>query len=100
MINVDEFNRRAKEIFENEVKPQIKNAMKTTSRIDSERELREFLFKLQAANIEIPLNVTLEIDSPIFESEFKKLPQTWLPGEIEPIKWFKYQGQRVTFKSK
>lgn len=73
--------------------------METTSRIDSEYELTQFLDKLQMANIEIPSNVTLEIDSHIFESEFKKLAQTWVPGEIEPIKWFKYKGQRITFKS-
>ena len=98
-MDVEEFNRKAKEIFENEVIPQIKNAMKTTSRIDSEYELAQFLDKLQMANIEIPSNVTLEIDSPIFKSEFNKLPQTWFPEEIEPLQWCKYKGQRITFKS-
>ena len=48
---------------------------KTTSRVDSEDELSMFLHKLQMANIEIPSNVTLEIDSHIFESEFKRLAQ-------------------------
>ena len=43
--------------------------MKTTSRIDSEDELSMFLHQLAIANIEIPSNVTLEIDSPIFKSE-------------------------------
>ena len=74
-------------------------AIKTTKRIDSEFELSEFLLKLQVANIEIPSNVTLEIDSPIFKSEFNKLAQTWFPGEIEPLQWCKFKGQRITFKS-
>jgi hypothetical protein len=49
------------------------------------------------ANIEIPSNVTLEIDSPIFESELKKIAQTWIPGEIEPTKPIKYRGEKITF---
>ena len=75
------------------------NNMKTTNRIDSEDELSMFLHQLAMANIEIPSNVTLEIDSPIFKSEFNKLPQTWFPEEIEPLQWCKYKGQRITFKS-
>jgi len=73
--------------------------METTNRIDSELELQYFLHKLKSAYIEIPSNVTLEIDSPIFKSEFNKLAQTWIPGETEPIKRFKYQGEKLTFKS-
>jgi hypothetical protein len=73
--------------------------MRTTKRIDSELELHNFLNELQMAHIEIPSNVTLEIDSPIFKSEFNKLPQTWFPEEIEPLQWCKYKGQRITFKS-
>jgi hypothetical protein len=76
------------------------NNMKTTNRIDSELELQHFLHKLRLAYIEIPSNVTLEIDSPIFKSEFNKLAQTWIPGEIEPIKRFKYQGENIKFKKK
>lgn len=71
----------------------------STSRIDSEDELQIFLLKLQMASIEIPYNVTLEINSPIFESEFNKLAQTWLPSEIKPVKRFKYQGEKITFRS-
>ena len=74
-------------------------AIKTTSRIDSEYELSIFLHKLRSACIEIPSNVTLEIDSPIFKSEFNKLAQTWFPGEIEPMKLIKYKGEKITFKS-
>ena len=74
------------------------NKMKTTSRIDSEVELSIFLHQLAMANIEIPSNVTLEIDSPILKSEFSKLAQTWIPGEIEPMKRFKYKGEKITFK--
>jgi hypothetical protein len=71
--------------------------METTNRIDSEYELSQFLDRLQMANIEIPSNVTLEIDSPIFESELKKIAQTWIPGEIEPTKPIKYRGEKITF---
>lgn len=73
--------------------------MKTTKRIDSELELSIFLHQLAAANIEIPSNMTLEIDSPIFKSDLNKLAQTWFPGEREPLQWCKYKGQRIAFKS-
>lgn len=73
--------------------------MKTTSRIDSEYELSIFLHQLAMANIEMPSNVTLEIDSPILKSEFNKLAQTWMPGEIEPMKLIKYKGEKITFKT-
>lgn len=73
--------------------------MKTTSRIDSEVELSIFLHKLRSACIEIPSNVTLEIDSPIFKSEFNKLVQTWFPGEIVPLERCKFKGEKITFKS-
>jgi hypothetical protein len=76
------------------------NNMKTTNRIDSELELQHFLHKLRSAYIEIPSNVTLEIDSPILKSEFNKLVQTWITGEIKPIKRFKYQGENIKFKKK
>jgi hypothetical protein len=71
----------------------------STDRIDSELELYNFLNKLRSAYIEIPSNVTLEIDSPIFKSEFNKFAQTWIPGEIEPMTRFRYQGEQITFKS-
>jgi hypothetical protein len=71
----------------------------STKRIDSELELHNFITQLQIAGIEIPHNVTLEIDSPIFESELKKLAQTWIPVQILPIKRFKYRGEKITFKS-
>ena len=72
---------------------------KTTDRIDSELGLLNFIHKLRSANIEIPSNVTLEIDSPIFKSEFNKLAQTWFPGKREPLTRCKFKGQRITFKS-
>lgn len=74
--------------------------METTSRIDSERELQEFLFKLQIADIEIPSNVTLEIDSPIFKSSAVNFLKSWLPGDIASVDRFKYRGQNIMFKSK
>jgi hypothetical protein len=73
--------------------------MEKTDRIDSELELLNFIHKLRSANIEIPFNLTLEIDSPILKSEFNKLAQTWMPGEIEPMKLIKYKGEKITFKS-
>ena len=80
------------------IKPLNQNKM-TTKRIDSELELHNFITQLQITGIEIPNNVTLEIDSPIFESEFKKLAQIWIPGQILPMKRFKYRGEKITFKS-
>ena len=74
------------------------NKMETRNRIDSEYELDVFLYQLRVANIEIPSNMTLEIDSPILKSEFNKLPQTWMPGELEPMKLIKYKGEKITFK--
>lgn len=71
----------------------------TTKRIDSELELFYFITQLQISGIEIPSNVTLEIDSPIFQSELKKLTKTWISREIN-MKRFKYMGQKITFKSK
>jgi len=73
--------------------------MKTTNRIDSELELYKFINKLHMACIEIPSNVTLEIDSHIFQSEFNLLAQTWMPDTVFPIKRFKYRGEKITFKN-
>jgi hypothetical protein len=73
--------------------------MKTTNRIDSELELYNFINKLHMACIEIPCNVTLEIDSYIFQSEFNLLGQTWMPETLLPIKRFKYRGEKITFKN-
>ena len=71
----------------------------TTKRIDSELELYNFIIQLQIAGIEIPSNVTLEIDSYLFEDDIKEKAQTWIPENIEPIKRFKYMGEKITFKS-
>ena len=74
--------------------------MKTTSRIDSGHELSIFLYKLMAANIEMPSNITLEIDSPSFESEINEMVQNFLLGEKSiSMKRFEYMGNKVTFKS-
>jgi hypothetical protein len=53
-----------------------------------------------AANIEIPSNITLEIDSPSFESEINEIVQNFTPeGKSIPMKRFEYMGNKVTFKS-
>lgn len=70
---------------------------RTTSRIDSETELSKFLHKLMMADIEIPSNVTLEIDSPILKSEIENTTAKWLP-EFE-VKRIIYMGKKITFKS-
>lgn len=70
---------------------------KTTSRIDSETELAKFLHKLMMADIEIPSNITLEIDSPILKREIEKTSRQWLP-EFE-LKKITYMGEKITFKS-
>ena len=74
--------------------------MKTTKRIDSGHELSIFLYELMAANIEIPSNITLEIDSPLFESEMNEIAQNLSPeGESISMKRFEYMGNKVTFKT-
>jgi hypothetical protein len=74
--------------------------MKTTKRIDSGHELSIFLYELMAANIEIPSNITLEIDSPSFESEINEMAQNFISEEKSiPMKRFEYMGNKVVFKS-
>jgi len=70
---------------------------KTTSRIDSETELVKFIHKLRMADIEIPSNVTLEIDSPILKSDIENTTAKWIP-QFE-VKRIIYMGQNITFKS-
>lgn len=71
-MDVEEFNRQAKEIFENEVIPQIKNAMKTTKGD-----------KVLVSNIFLPK----------FHKHYK--PDQWYEGEFivecNPLSVFKYR---------
>ena len=76
---------------------------KVTNRIDSEAELAKFLHKLMMANIEIPINVTLEIESNTLE---KVLTNSFLNAygvnidniESVSIKRLTYMGEKITFK--
>jgi len=70
---------------------------KTTGRIDSETELVKFIQKLRMSGIEIPSNVTLEIDSPILKSEIENTTAKWIP-QFE-VKRIIYMGENITFKS-
>lgn len=70
---------------------------KTTSRIDSEAELAKFIHKLMMADIEIPSNVSLEIDSIDLKYEMQNTTAKWIP-KFE-VKSFTYMGQKITFKS-
>lgn len=71
----------------------------TTDRIDSERELIEFIQKLKMSNIEIPENVTLEIDSQHLQDYFNSLWTNTLLFELKSnITRFKYMGENMVFK--
>lgn len=78
--------------------------MDITNRIDSEKELAEFIHKLMMAGIEIPSNVTLEIESPTLENEIKNNffnahgIDTSGVERVE-IQRVTYMGQKITFKS-
>lgn len=77
---------------------------KITNRIDSEKELAEFIHKLMMVGIEIPSNVTLEIESNILE---KVMMNNFFNAygididNIESVKLtrFTYMGEKITFKS-
>lgn len=70
----------------------------TTDRIDSERELIEFIQKLKMANIEIPENVTLEIDSEYLQDYFIRRLNAWTLPFSKKIDRFKYMGEKMMFK--
>lgn len=78
--------------------------MDTTNRIDSEYELEKFFHKLIIANIDIPSNVTLEIESPTLENEIKNNffnahgIDTSGVERVE-IQRVTYMGKKITFKS-
>ena len=78
--------------------------MDITNRIDSEKELAEFIHKLMMVGIEIPSNVTLEIESNTLE---KVMMNNFFNAHgididnIESVKLtrFTYMGKKITFKS-
>lgn len=76
----------------------------TTKRIDSQTELAKFLYEIELAGIEIPSNVSIEIDSPTLEKDIvgSFLCAMELSGapfaERIGLKNFIYMGKRITFK--
>lgn len=77
---------------------------KTTSRIDSEAELAKFIHKLMMADIKIPSNVTLEIDSPTLKSVLKNnffKTHRLDTSNIEDVNITRctYMGEKISFKS-
>lgn len=78
--------------------------MEKTNRIDSEFELMRFIQKLMMADIDIPSNVSLEIDSNTLKSEitnnfFKVHRIDTSNVDNVDVTRFTYIGQKVTFKS-
>lgn len=72
--------------------------MKAT-RIDSQRELIEFIHALKEHNIEIPENVTLEIDSKFLKEELELMVNSfWGFKIVSGLHRFKYMDQEVVFK--
>lgn len=72
--------------------------MKT--RIDSQFELIKFIQDLRNNNINIPENVTLEIDSKYLKNEIiLEANNLWnIPLDVN-VKRFNYMGEKITFKT-
>ena len=73
----------------------------TTKRIDTAQELEKFLIDLEKNYIDIPINVTLEIDSDNLKREmrFFRNMVNYLPLSVNSDN-FKYMGQKITIKNK
>lgn len=72
-----------------------------TKRIDNTRELERFLIDLQQNYIDIPINVTLEIDSDNLKREMMFFRNTWSYVPLSKnFDEFKYMGQKITIKNK
>jgi hypothetical protein len=77
---------------------------KTQARIDSQTELVRFIDRLVVAGIEIPKNVTLEIESIHLQ---KELTEAFLQmhsidsSNVESVtlKRFEFMGEKISFKS-
>ena len=73
----------------------------TTKRIDTAYELERFLIDLEKNYIDIPINVTLEIDSDNLKREmmFFRNMVNYVPLSVN-FDNFKYMGQKITIKNK
>ena len=77
---------------------------KTQARIDSQTELIRFIDRLTVAGIEIPRNLTLEIESSHLQEE---LTEAFLQihsidaSSVESValKRFEFMGEKIAFKS-
>lgn len=69
-------------------------------RIDSQFELIKFIQDLRNNNINIPENVTLEIDSKYLKNEIiLEANNLWnIPLDVN-VKRFNYMGEKITFKT-
>jgi hypothetical protein len=71
----------------------------TIKRIDSQRELMEFIHLLQDNFIEIPQNVTLQIDSNYLEADIlDSARRIWNIPIDDKLKEFSFMGQKVSLK--
>jgi hypothetical protein len=71
----------------------------TTKRIDSQIELIDFIHLLQKNFIEIPQNVTLQIDSKYLEADiFNSLQEIYNLSIPEKLNDFTFMGQKVSLK--
>lgn len=73
----------------------------TTKRIDTAQELVKFLIDLEKNHIDIPINVTLEIDSDNLKREMMFFINmvNYLPLSVN-FDNFKYMGQKIIIKNK
>jgi hypothetical protein len=71
----------------------------TTKRIDSQKELIEFIHLLKENFIEIPQNVTLQIDSKYLEADIlDSARRIWNIPIDDKLKEFIFMGQKVSLK--
>ena len=69
-------------------------------RIDSTNELTMFVDKLRMSGVELPQNLTLEIDSNLLKDELVKEINMTKDKQIFDVNRFQYYGIKITFKPK
>lgn len=77
---------------------------KTQARIDSQTELVRFIDRLAVAGIEIPRNLTLEIESSHLQEELTEIflqMHSIDASNVESVtlKRFEFMGEKIAFKS-
>jgi len=69
-------------------------------RIDSTNELTMFVDKLRMSGVELPQNLTLEIDSNLLKDELDREINMTKDKQIFDVNRFQYYGISLSFKPK